>query len=156
MILPFAAMLALAPVPALAQDAQTAADPPPQTQPLPVVLDGADTTLDDWLWIRRPVVVFADSPADPRFVEQIGLLTQRMDALAERDVVVIADSDPAARSAVRQALRPRGFMLVIIAKDGTIVARKPAPWDVREISRSIDKLPLRQQEIRDSHGAPQG
>ncbi|MCE8468096.1 DUF4174 domain-containing protein, partial [Rhodovulum sulfidophilum] len=27
--------------------------------------------------------------------------------------------------------------------------RKPMPWNVREISRSIDKIPLRQQEVRD-------
>ena len=37
--------------------------------------------------------------------------------------------------------------------DGTILLRKPAPWDVREISRSIDKLPLRKQEVRDRHSA---
>jgi hypothetical protein len=114
-----------------------------------IILDAKDTKLSDWLWIKRPVVVFADNPADPRFVEQIGLLTQRYDALDERDVVIIADSDPSARSDARMHLRPRGFMLVIMAKDGTIVARKPAPWSEREISRSIDKLPLRQQELRE-------
>lgn len=117
-----------------------------------IVVDAADTTLEDWLWLKRPVVVFADSPADPRFVKQVTLLTDRLNALEDRDVVVITDTDPRARSTVREALRPRGFMLVIIAKDGSIVARKPAPWDVREISRSIDKLPLREQEVRDKDG----
>jgi hypothetical protein len=46
-------------------------------------------------------------------------------------------------------LRPRGFMLALVSKDGSVFQRKPAPWDVREISRAIDKLPQRQQEIRD-------
>lgn len=119
------------------------------TVPEEMILSAQDTALEDWTWTRRPVVVFADSPADPRFVEQMELIGARLDALAERDVVVITDTDPKARGDIRRALRPRGFMLVIIAKDGTIVARKPAPWDVREISRSIDKLPLRQQEVRD-------
>lgn len=114
-----------------------------------VIQQATDTTLEEWLWLKRPVVVFADNPADPRYVEQMQLLTDRIDALDERDVVVITDTDPAARSSVRQKLRPRGFMLTIIAKDGTIVARKPAPWSVREITRSIDKLRLRQQEVRD-------
>ena len=41
-------------------------------------------------------------------------------------------------------------MLVVIAKDGAILQRKPAPWDVREITRSIDKQPLRKREMRDS------
>ena len=34
-----------------------------------------------------------------------------------------------------------------VKNDGTIVARKPAPWDVREITRAIDKFPLARQEI---------
>lgn len=55
---------------------------------------------------------------------------------------------------MRQRLRPRGFMLVLIGKDGGVKLRKPVPWDVREISRSIDKFPLRQQEIRDRRAAP--
>jgi len=50
---------------------------------------------------------------------------------------------------VRRELRPRGFMLALVGKDGQIKLRKPAPWDVRELSRSIDKMPMRQQEIRD-------
>ena len=49
----------------------------------------------------------------------------------------------------RRKFRPRGFMLTLIGKDGEVELRKPFPWDVREISRSIDKMPLRQQEIRD-------
>lgn len=114
-----------------------------------LVIEAGEQTLDQWLWEKRPVVVFADSPSDPRFAEQMTLIGARLDALDERDVVVITDTDPQARGDIRRNLRPRGFMLVIIAKDGTIVARKPAPWDVREISRSIDKLPLRQQEVRD-------
>ena len=32
-------------------------------------------------------------------------------------------------------------------KDGQVKQRRPLPWDVREISRAIDKLPLRRQEI---------
>jgi hypothetical protein len=39
--------------------------------------------------------------------------------------------------------------LILIGKDGQVYLRKPLPWNVREISRSIDKLPQRQQEVRD-------
>lgn len=131
----------------VAAQSTDAADAEPRAEPAQV-LSAADTTLEEWLWVKRPVVVFADSPADPRFVEQVALLEARLDALGERDVVVITDADPAARSDERLKLRPRGFMMVVMAKDGTIVTRKPRPWDVREISRSIDKLPLRQQELR--------
>lgn len=101
----------------------------------------------DFLWNARPVVVFADTPNDPAFREQMRVLEAGDAALIERDVVVITDSDPQANSVWRQELHPRGFSLVIIDKDGQVKQRRPLPWDVREISRAIDKLPLRRQEI---------
>lgn len=116
-------------------------------------LDASATELDRFLWTRRPVVVFADTPADPRFQKQMELLGARPEGLIERDIVVIVDTDPETRSAIRTELRPRGFMLVLIAKDGTVNQRKPFPWDAREIERVIDKWPLRQQEIRERIGS---
>lgn len=105
--------------------------------------------LSEFLWIKRPVIVFADSAADPRFAEQMELLTARLDDLEERDVIILTDTDPAAASPLRTKLRPRGFMLVLVGKDGTVYLRKPFPWSVRELSRSIDKMPMRQREIRE-------
>lgn len=115
-----------------------------------ILLDASEVELDAFKWLARPLVVFADSPADPAFQRQIELLQADLDALAERDVVLITDTNPSDRSALRTKLRPRGFMLTLIGKDGGIKLRKPLPWDVREISRSIDKMPMRKQEIRDS------
>ncbi len=112
------------------------------------ILAASEVTLDDLLWLRRPIVVFADTPADPRFTEQLELLTARPGPLMERDAVIITDTDPAALSSVRAKLRPRGFQLVLIGKDGEVKLRKPFPWDVREITRSIDKWPLRRDELR--------
>ena len=114
-----------------------------------VQFSATDVTLGDFQWIARPVVVFADTPEDPRFRQQMDLLAAQPEELAERDIVVITDTDPDARSDIRSKLRPRGFMLAIIGKDGGVKLRKPLPWNVREISRSIDKMPLRKQEIRD-------
>ena len=114
-----------------------------------MIVAASETNLADWKWLRRPVVVFADSEADPRYVQQMQYISERLGALEERDVIVITDTDPSAGSSVRETLRASGFMLVVLAKDGSIVVRKPRPWSVREISRSIDKLRLRQQELRD-------
>ncbi|MXQ08817.1 DUF4174 domain-containing protein [Alphaproteobacteria bacterium GH1-50] len=114
------------------------------------IFDASEVTLDEFKWIARPVIVFADTAADPAFSQQIELLTQRMDELIARDVVIITDTSPDDRSELRRKLRPRGFMLTLIGKDGGVKLRKPFPWDVREISRSIDKMPMRQQEIRDA------
>lgn len=111
--------------------------------------EATEVDLDDFQWIARPLVVFAHSPRDPEFQTQLELLRRDLRNLAERDVILITDSDPDAASEVRTKLRPRGFQLTLIGKDGGVKLRKPAPWSVREISRSIDKMPMRQQEIRD-------
>lgn len=125
----------------------TDADAPGQADGLRI-FEAQTVDLAEFLWVARPVVVFADTPNDPRFLDQMAMIEARPGMLAERDVVVITDTDPAARSAVRERLRPRGFALVIIAKDGTVNLRKPFPWAVREISHAIDKLPLRREEMR--------
>ena len=113
------------------------------------IFDASEIDLDAFKWIARPVVVFADTSADPAFQRQVELLEARIDELVERDVVLITDTDPGAKSALRTKLRPRGFMLTLIGKDGRVNLRKPRPWDVRELTRSIDKMPLRLQEIRE-------
>ena len=127
--------------------ADTAEGPPE----LPV-MSGGDVDLKEFLWIKRPIVVFADTPNDPRFIEQMNLLAADIPAVLTRDIIVLTDTDPSAQSDLRRTLRPRGFMLVLMDKDGGVKLRKPAPWDMREISRSIDKWPTRQQEIRERLG----
>ena len=114
-----------------------------------MMIEAPGATLEDFHWFARPLVVFADSENDPRFIQQMEYIEARADDLATRDVVVIIDTDPAARTTIREALRPRGFDIVLLGKDGFKYLRKPLPWDVREISRSIDKMPLRQQELKD-------
>ncbi|MGX0878171.1 hypothetical protein ACSSV4_002868 [Roseovarius sp. MBR-154] len=114
-----------------------------------MIFSGDEINLNELKWIKRPLVVFADTPNDPRFIEQMEYIEGRLSALEALDVIVITDTDPAAQTDIRRKLRPRGFGLVGIAKDGSIFLRKPAPWHVREITRSIDKLPARQRELRE-------
>ena len=130
---------------ATAAAAQSAQESNPETLFAPADM----TDLSEFRWKKRPVVVFADDENDPAFIEQIEFLEERAEALLERDVIVLTDTDPAARSPLRLRMRPRGFMLVLVGKDGGIKLRKPFPWDVREITRSIDKMPMRQREIRE-------
>lgn len=126
-----------------------------ETDPLLVVRQASDTDLSEFKWKKRPVIVFADAAEDPAFIEQMEYLTQRAEDLNERDVVVIVDTDPDARSAIRLKMRPRGFMLTLVGKDGKVKLRKPFPWHVREITRSIDKMPMRLREIREAKEAPE-
>ena len=141
---------ALLPTAILAQDS---AEPRPEG-PDPALIQPADgRELSEFLWKNRLVLVFADSAADPRFHEQLDRLTEGVDMLIERDVLVLTDTDPASPSPARKKLRPRGFSLVLIDKDGGIKLRKPSPWSVREITRSIDKFPSRLREVEDRRGS---
>jgi Domain of unknown function (DUF4174) len=113
----------------------------------------ATVVFADQLYVTRPLVVFADSPNDPSFVRQMELLALDYADLAERDVILVTDTDPAAKTEWRMKLRPRGFSMVILDKDLKPVIRKPIPWDVREITHAIDKLPLRRQEVLEQNPA---
>lgn len=138
----FAAVLCLATIAALPAAAEA---PRPELPPVAA----AGLSLGDFLWLKRPIVVFADSPNDPAFQMQLRYLAEDAGELIKRDVVILTDTDPKDPSAVRKALRPRGFSMVLIEKDGEVMLRKPLPWSVREITHAIDKFPLRQQEIRE-------
>ena len=106
----------------------------------------AEPDLDALLWVARPLVVFADTANDPRFVQQMEMLDRGMADLEERLVVVLTDTDPAANGPLRRALRPRGFGIVLIDTDGVVVQRRPAPTTARELANMIDRLPSRRQE----------
>jgi hypothetical protein len=147
--LPVVACL-LAVLPAMAQNAPAIETPQGDAGPVDALaVDEAveeTPTLADLLWIARPLVVFADTPNDPRFAQQMQMLQERTGDLDDRDVVILTDTDPDARGPLRRELRPRGFGIVLIDRDGSIVQRRPAPTTSREIINLIDRLPSRRQE----------
>ena len=106
-----------------------------------------NTDLETYEWTHRPVVIFANSDKDPNFISQLEFLSKDTEALQERDIIVLIDTDPKLSSSLRKKLRPHGFAFVLIGKDGQVKLRKPSPWNIREIARVIDKMPIRQQEI---------
>ena len=105
-------------------------------------------TISDFFGNKRVIIIFSDNSEDPNFTAQLNLLESRKNSLKERDVVVLIDTSPISKSNIRLKLRPQGFVFILIGKDGKIALRKSRPWSVREISRSIDKMPLRKQEIK--------
>lgn len=128
-----------------------APEPAPAATPEPApalrIIPAAEIEPADLRDEARPVVVFADNAQNVSFRQQMRSLEASPLALIDRDVVVITDTDPEADGSWRRMLRPRGFSLVIIDKDGQVKLRRPSPWDVREITRAIDKFPSRRQEI---------
>ncbi len=106
--------------------------------------------LSNYLGVARPIVVFGDAPNDPRVEEQLHMLRRRLSELDEREVVVLIDTDPAARGLLRQQLRPHGFSIVLISKDGEVALRRSEPTSARTLVRLIDRMPLRRGEIGSS------
>ena len=51
--------------------------------------------LEDLLYLKRPVVVFADTPNDPAYIRQMDLIAKGASDLAERDVLVVTDTPDA-------------------------------------------------------------
>lgn len=143
---PFLAVLALA-IPALVSPAR--ADEAPAFAPVPA----SEVVEADLLYVRRPVIVFADSPNDPAFVRQMELVARYYPQFEARDVILITDTDPANPSALRKKLRPRGFSLVLMDKDWKPSIRKPLPWEGREIVNSIDKMPIARSEALERNPA---
>ena len=120
----------------------------PSIEIIDVLLEESRTMkVDQFKWLNRLLIVFSDSPNDPRFGEQMQNLQQSQHQLIERDLLVLVDTNPVINSTLRKKYRPRGFVILLISKDGVVVLRKPVAWDVRELSNAIDKLPIRQQEM---------
>ena len=95
--------------------------------------------LADYLWQNWVIVVMADSTQDPLYQRQLALLKRERETLDVRDIVILSDSNPQNPSDLRKRLRPNGFTMVLIGKDGKVKLRKARPWEVREITRIIDK-----------------
>ena len=112
------------------------------------IFSTSDVDLSDMVWVARPLIIFTNSPLDPTFKEQMALLQEGLDMILERDVMIVVDTNPKLKTTLRKNLRPKGFVWVLIGKDGSVKLRKPFAWDMREISRVIDKMPMRQQEIK--------
>ncbi len=108
--------------------------------------DVPQPTLEELKGNARPLVIFADSPDDPKFELQMSMIAALPEELEKRRVVVLTDTDPAAKGPLRTRLRPVGFGLVLIDIDGSVAHRRPLPTSVRELANFIDRTPSRRQE----------
>ena len=98
-----------------------------------------NTDINDLIWEKRPVLVFSNSHLDPNLKQQIKMFASDPDALSSRDVKVFVDDKAEPNSNLRKRFRPKGFLIILIGKDGQIKLRKNSPWSARELTRIIDK-----------------
>ena len=109
--------------------------------------DRAD--LDALRWQARPVLLFAPDADDPAYRAQMQALRAETAALRDRDIVVLSDTRPGAKGALRERLGGDGFRFVLLGKDGGVKLTSPSPVGMSELFATIDAMPMRQTEMAD-------
>lgn len=118
--------------------------PPPPPVPAAIVATVADS-LASYRWSRRVLLLFADSPTDPRLLAQQADLKAHAAGLSERDMIVIVSADSALRRDVRA---PEGFAVVLVGKDGGVKLRRSSPIPFADLAATVDAMPMRRDEMR--------
>jgi len=107
--------------------------------------DTAD--LNQYRWNMRPVVIFAPSAKDASYLEQMAMLEQSQIALAERDIIVLIDTVPTKNGQLRSQLKPKGFEVVLVGKDGGMKLRDTRPISSEVLLSTIDQMPMRKANL---------
>ncbi|ORM65384.1 hypothetical protein PRCB_22655 [Pantoea rodasii] len=102
--------------------------------------------LNTYRWHNRPVVIFAPSKQDSRYQQQITLLESQKTALTERDIIVLSDTSPGDKGQLRSQLKPKGFEVVLVGKDGGMKLRETTPLSAEVLLSTIDNMPMRKTE----------
>ena len=119
--------------------------------------------LQQFLWENRPLVIFAPNDTDTRLLNQRAMLVAHIEGLRARDMVVIAvigderampelgPSPQASADAFRSRfdVAASDFTVVLVGKDGTEKARATNPVLPEAVFEIIDRMPMRQREMRE-------
>ena len=120
------------------------------------------TTLAAQRGQSRPLLIFAPRPNDPQLQIQLRILNEHAPESHDREIVPIAlpfqspsptalqlTNDDAEATRRRFHIAPGDFTVILLGKDGgeKLRARKPIP--MAKLSRTIDGMPMRQDEMRE-------
>ena len=116
--------------------------------------------LSDYLWERRPLLLFAPTESDPRLVETMRRIEASRCDFAERDMVLgrilaegtstldgrVLDSNQAQRLVSKFGISTDSLIVVLIGKDGGEKLRVADVPDLQAIYDVIDGMPMRARE----------
>lgn len=119
-------------------------------------------TLKAYLWKNRPLILFAQSPDNPAYLGFHHNLTAQNDEIIDRHMVIIEifenglvridgdlDKHLNADSLRRRFSAQKGQLTsILIGKDGGLKLRQKGRLHLGEIFSVIDRMPMRQQEMR--------
>ncbi|WPZ34604.1 DUF4174 domain-containing protein [Thalassobaculum sp. OXR-137] len=117
--------------------------------------------LDKYRWKRRLLLVFAPVKPHPNLVVQRQRLKEAADGLKEREVTVIEVVQDSVFVDGKLAIELNAknlrkqfdttiveFNVVLIGKDGAEKLRRDEAVQVSDLFKTIDSMPMRQQEMR--------
>jgi hypothetical protein len=116
--------------------------------------------LSDYLWQRRPLLLFAPADSDPRLVETMRLIEASRCDFVDRDMVLgrivtegtstlgghVLDTNQARRLLSEFGIGADSFGVVLIGKDGSEKLRVAGVPDLEAIYAVIDGMPMRARE----------
>jgi len=121
----------------------------------------AQVDLKRYRWEKRLILLFAPSPENQAYREQVTVLEGSSGGLLERDLLIahlfetgssqlaeeVLSEDEAA--ALRSEYEVDGeFTFILIGKDGTVKRRSQEVVQVDDLFTQIDRMPMRQREMR--------
>ena len=126
---------------------------------VPAVAAAAE--LGDYLWQRRPLLLFAPAESDPRLVEMVRRIEASRCDFADRDMVLglivtegtstldgqVVDTSQARRLLSEFGIGANSFSVVLIGKDGGEKLRVNEVPDLPTIYAVIDGMPMRSAEM---------
>jgi hypothetical protein len=116
--------------------------------------------LDDYLWERRPLLVFAPTEGDPRLLETLARIEASRCEFADRDMVLglvvtegtstldsqVVTAEESRQLADEYGVGDNAFAVALIGKDGGKKLRVDEVPDLRRIYAVIDGMPMRGRE----------
>lgn len=117
--------------------------------------------LSDYLWQRRPLLVFAPTDNDPRLEETLSRIEATRCDFADRDMVLgriltegtstldghVVDANQAQRLMSQFGVGADSFSVVLIGKDGGEKLRVNDVPNLQTIYAVIDGMPMRAREM---------
>lgn len=119
------------------------------------------TELSDYLWQRRPLLLFAPTENDPRLVETMRRIDASRCDFADRDMVLgrivtegtstldgrVLNTSQAQQLLSQFGIGANSFSVVLIGKDGGEKLRVNDVPDLQTIYAVIDGMPMRGREM---------
>jgi hypothetical protein len=121
----------------------------------------AAAELSDYLWERRPLLVFAPTDSDPRLVETLSRIEASRCDFVSRDMVLglvvtegnstldgqAVNVDESQRLVNQFAIGENDFSVLLIGKDGGEKLRVNEIPDLQAIYAVVDGMPMRSREM---------